>query len=91
MHFDINHYDSDDDDHDDDHDDDDDDDDANTGENNISPMDPLGAEDGTAWREDHQEDHHDAGRPCHQSGFPIFVIMKMTMTVILNRSVFRTR
>ena len=36
------------------------------GENNISPMDPLGAEDGQAWREDHQEDHHDAGFPDHQ-------------------------
>ena len=31
------------------------------GENNLSPMDPLGAENGEAWREDHQEDHHDAG------------------------------
>ena len=34
--------------------------DNGTGENNISPMDPLGAENGQAWREDHQEDHHDA-------------------------------
>ena len=35
------------------------------GENNLSPMDPLGAEDGEAWREDHQEDHHDAGLHHH--------------------------
>ena len=28
-------------------------------------MDPLGAEDGEAWREDHQEDHHDAGLHHH--------------------------
>ena len=39
-------------------------DDVQPGENNLSPMDPLGAEDGATWREDNQEDDHDAGL-CH--------------------------
>ena len=30
------------------------------GTNSLPSMDPLGAEDGSAWGEDHQEDHYDA-------------------------------
>ena len=30
------------------------------GEDAVSPVDPLDPENGPAWGEDHEEDHHDA-------------------------------